>query len=212
VEADVLEYAEAIAAGFMKIYRTLLRYRDELLGEDGPLARFAEDEVRVILCSTRTCGLLLIESFHPDVLRDALDRDHSFDRLWAGVGQIPELARIIPAEREDLWRNDVPIFTTRPDSRDLCSSSGERIAEFFEVPDLALVRRRVQQLSDEDLTKQLWLAAARAVGDRLGALALQGEGDPTRGCSRMASRLLTRLAVRALCRWSNSVVRLQAWP
>ena len=211
---DALEYAEAIAAGFTKIYRTLLRRRFELLGENGPLARFAKDEVRVILRSTRTYGLLLAEGFHPDVLRDALDRDHSFDRLWTGVGQIPELARIIPAEREDLWRNDVPIFTTRPDSRDLWSSSGERIAEFFEEPGLALVRRRVRQLSDEDLVKQLWfirasltalatggegarraschltesqsapdrvrlLAAARAVGDRLGALALLGEGDAT---------------------------------
>ena len=211
---DALEYVEAIAAGFTKIYQTLLRRRDELLGENGPLARFAKDEVRAILRSTRTYGLLLAESFHPDVLRDALDRDHSFDRLWANVEQIPELARIIPAEREDLWRNDVPIFTTRPDSRDLWSSSGERIAEFFEEPGLAFVRRRVRQLSDEDLTKQLWfirasltalamgsvgarrashshsesqtapdrmrlLAAARAVGDRLGALALQGEGDAT---------------------------------
>jgi len=167
---DVLDYEEAIAAGFTNVYRTLLRHRDELLKEDGPLARFAEDEVRVILRPTKTYGFLLFGGFHPDVLRDGLDRDRLFDQLWAGVEHSPYLAKVIPAEREDLWRNDIPMFTTRPNSRDLWTSSGERIADFFDEPGLALVQRRVQQLSEEDLTKQLWFIRAS-----LTTLAMGGE-------------------------------------
>jgi lantibiotic modifying enzyme len=45
------------------------------LSETGALARFADAEVRVIVRPTRAYGLLLHESFHPDFLRDSLDRE-----------------------------------------------------------------------------------------------------------------------------------------
>jgi type 2 lantibiotic biosynthesis protein LanM len=157
---DVLDYTDALAIGFSSIYRLLLNHRDELLADDGPLTRFAEDEVRVILRATRTYALLLHESFHPDVLRNALDRDRLFDRLWVAVENRPYLTKVIPAELEDLQNGDIPIFTTRPSSRDLWSSSGERIAYFFDESGMALARRRVQQLSEDDLAQQLWFIRA----------------------------------------------------
>jgi type 2 lantibiotic biosynthesis protein LanM len=211
-QVDVLEYAEAIVSGFTSMYRLILKHRGELLSSHGPLARFAADAVRVILRGTRTYGFLLRESFHPDVLRDALDRDRLFDRLWVQVEHRPYLARVITAERADLMKGDIPIFMTRPESRDLWTSSDERIDDFFGEPSMARVQRHIQQLSEEDLTRQLWfvraslatlamgaeratrltyrltepqtmadrerlLTAARAVGDRLEALALRGEHD-----------------------------------
>jgi lantibiotic modifying enzyme len=52
------------------------------------------------------------------------------------------------------------IFTTRPGSRDLWSSTGKRIEEFFDQSGLAVVRDRVQRLSEEDLEKQIWFIRA----------------------------------------------------
>jgi len=98
-EINALDYTESLLAGFTKIYWLLLQHRDELLAEDGPLTRFAKDEVRVILRPTRTYGLLMMESFHPDVLRNALERDRYFDRLWVDVKNQPELARAIAANK-----------------------------------------------------------------------------------------------------------------
>jgi type 2 lantibiotic biosynthesis protein LanM len=57
------------------IYRLLLAHRAQLLPPDGLLAQFADAELRVILRATSVYGLLLAESLHPDLLRDALDRD-----------------------------------------------------------------------------------------------------------------------------------------
>jgi type 2 lantibiotic biosynthesis protein LanM len=159
-EVDVLEYTEAIIAGFSRLYDCLLKHRDELLSEEGPIARFAGDEARVILRATYTYGSLLQESFHPDVLRDALDRDRLFDRLWAAVEHLPRLAGVIPAERRDLENGDVPIFTTRPDSRHLWTSSQEVIPDFFEESGMALARRRIQQLNDPDCARQTWFIRA----------------------------------------------------
>jgi type 2 lantibiotic biosynthesis protein LanM len=159
-DVDVLAYAESIIAGFTHIYRLLQKHRDDLLSSDGPLARFAQDEVRVIFRGTRTYSVLLSESFHPDVLRDALDRDRLFDRLWGRVEHCPYLAKVIPAEHEDLQNGDIPMFTTQPGSRDLWTSSHERIADFFHESGMNLVKDRVRRLDDGDLAKQLWIIRA----------------------------------------------------
>jgi len=211
-EVDVLAYTNALVEGFSGIYNLLRKHRNEFLSDQGPVASFAHDEVRVILRPTHTYAVLLHESFHPDVLRNALDRERLFDRLWGPVEMQPWLAKVIPAEREDLQNGDIPLFTTRSSSRDLWSTSRGRILDFFDEPGLTLVKRRVQRLSDGDLMRQLWiiratlttmstgtrqaphrtyrptkpramanrrrlLAAARAAGDRLEALALHGKED-----------------------------------
>ena len=159
-EIDPLDYAEPITRGFTKMYRLLLQYRAELLSDDGQLARFASDTVRVILRPTLTYALLLRSSFHPDALRDGLDRDVMFDLLWVNTERFPHLAKIFPAEREDLENGDIPIFTTHPGSYSLWSSSGREIADIFDETSMSLVHRRLQRLSETDLQQQLWFIRA----------------------------------------------------
>lgn len=159
-EVHALDHVASLAAGFTAIYRLLHDHREELLAADGPIARFAADEVRVILRPTQTYARLLAESFHPDVLRDALDRDRLLDRLWGWVEQFPFMARAIPGERTDLQNGDIPLFTARPGARDLWSSAGERIPDFLDEPGLELTRRRTQRLSEADLDRQLWIMRA----------------------------------------------------
>ena len=160
VEVDALEYAEAIASGFTSTYDLLLENRAEFLADDGPLARFADDEVRVIIRPTRIYAKVLEDSFHPDLLRDAIDRERFFDRLWVGIGDAPHLAHTIRAEREDLNNIDVPLFTTRPGSRHLWTSRHERISDVLPESALASVRRRVEALSPHDLETQRWFVRA----------------------------------------------------
>jgi type 2 lantibiotic biosynthesis protein LanM len=67
---------------------------------------------------------------------------------------------VIPAERRDLERGDIPIFTTRPLSRDLWTSANERIPNFFDEPCMANVRRMIERLSEDDLERQSWFIRA----------------------------------------------------
>jgi type 2 lantibiotic biosynthesis protein LanM len=157
---DVILYTDDILRGFAQVYRLLLAHRDELLAEKGPLALFADDEVRVILRPTYIYGLLLQESFHPDFLRDALDRERHLDRLWVSIESAPYISRLISCEREDLWKGDVPMFTTRPSSCDLWTSAGTRIENFFKESAMYAVRQRISQLSESDLERQLWFIRA----------------------------------------------------
>ena len=159
-EVNVMDYTQSIVDGFTTMYRLLMKNKNELLSDNGPLSRFAEDEVRIIVRPTRTYGLLLYESFHPDMLRNALDRDQFFDKLWVGIKNLPYLAEVIPAEHEDLQKGDIPMFTTQPNLRDIWSSSGKRITDFLDESGMTLTMRRIRNFSEEDLTKQLWFIRA----------------------------------------------------
>jgi type 2 lantibiotic biosynthesis protein LanM len=167
---DPLDHVDAIAAGFERAYRLLVANREALASPSGPLARFGDDEIRVILRPTAAYDELLTMSHHPEVVRDALDRDRYFDRLQPAA-PTPAQARAVLAELADLHAGDIPFFTTRPTSRDLFTSRGERIEGFFEEPSFAHVQRRLAGLSERDLATQLRyvkssLATLRAGRDR----------------------------------------------
>lgn len=159
-EVDVQQYTDQIVSGFSHMYKLLQSHRDELLSNDGPLERFAQDEVRVVARATKGYGVLLAQSFHPDYLRDALDLERLFDRLWAGVEDNPHLLRLIQAERRDLLEDDIPIFTGRPASRDVFTSTGEKIDGLFEKTGMALCREHVAGLNEEDHRRQVWFIGA----------------------------------------------------
>lgn len=162
---------EAVVEGFRSVYRAIRCHRDELMAADGPLARFSGDDVRLVLRHTLVYSRLLSESFHPDVLRDALDRDHLFDLLWADVPESPHLGRIVADECRDLWNGDIPLFRAQVGSRDVETSSGRIVADFLPEPTDAPVRRRLREMSDDDLERQTWLIRA--------ALATRGAGRVT---------------------------------
>jgi type 2 lantibiotic biosynthesis protein LanM len=159
-DTNPLEFADAIVEGFERVYRTLEAHRDELLREGGILDGFAGDEVRVIARSTQIYGLLLQAASHPDTLRDGLDQERLLDRLWVGIRSQPQLEALIPAEHRDIEARDIPVFTTRPDSRDVWTSRGERLTGLLDEPGLARARRRVERLGEADLERQRWFIRA----------------------------------------------------
>jgi type 2 lantibiotic biosynthesis protein LanM len=154
---NAVDFRAEIAEGFAVLYRLLVRERDALLAPGGPIRRFGSDTVRVVIRATRAYGMLLSESLHPDLLRDALDRDRFFDRLWVGVDEHPTLARIVGAEHRDLRRSDIPYFFCRPSERHVWTSAGECIENFFERPSLDLVEERIRGMGEADLARHEWV-------------------------------------------------------
>ena len=157
-EIDTLDYLEAILTGFEQIYRLVLQQHDEFLHLVTTL--FAQDEIRMIFRPTRIYGKILQESSHPTLLRNMLTQERFCDHLWNSVPQLSFLPRVIPAERQDLFNDDIPLFTTHPHSRDLFTSRGERIAEFFLEPALAVAERIIQNMDERDLERQRWIIRA----------------------------------------------------
>ncbi|MGA3091033.1 MAG: type 2 lanthipeptide synthetase LanM family protein [Terriglobales bacterium] len=188
VEVDVATYSDSIVSGFSNTYRLMSELRSALVSPDGPLACFAGDEVRVIFRPTKSYAMLLYESYHPDALCNAAERDFMFDRLWVKALENPQLAAIIPYEKRDLWNGDVPKFTSKPGSRDLSAASRQRIPSFLDEPSIQSAMRRVEQLSEDDLARQLWVIRASlstlAAGPQLTSTRVQARDEDVTSVSQ----------------------------
>lgn len=152
-----LDYVEYLVRGFSDLYELMLKHRAELLDL---IARFEQDPVRVVLRATRLYQLFHDHSLNPDKLRDALELDCLYDKLWLNVKHLPYLSRVIRAERYDLHQGDVPYFTTLPGSTHLWTSTGQVIPDFLAEPTLQEVQNRLTRLDKSDLAKQLWFIRA----------------------------------------------------
>jgi type 2 lantibiotic biosynthesis protein LanM len=160
LEVDVLNFIPQIMTGFERTYRLIMAHRVELMAPDGPIEKFAHDEIRVVLRPTNAYGLLLHESFHPDLLRNGLDRDCFFDYLWSATDQQAFLSKVVAYEREELLLGDIPMFTSKPTLRDIFTGKQESIVDFFEQTSLKVVQQSLTNMSEADLNRQLWVIEA----------------------------------------------------
>ena len=165
---DVADFREHVIEGFACCYRALLRHRDQLASEDGLLDRFRGAEVRTLLRPTASYARLLGESWHPDLLRDALDREYLLESLAVAMQGVDVADQLVDSEVRQLVRQDIPFFSTTVDSVDLFDDDGVLIPGFFERSGLEAVRDRVRGLSEPDLARQIWLIEASMTGMRLG--------------------------------------------
>ena len=172
---SALAHRATLSRAFDATLSLVARERTTLLAPGGPVASFGKDHVRAILRPTELYALLLRETYHPDLLRDAKDRDHAFDRLSLGTEAQPWLARAMHAERYDLWRGDIPYFTVCASSRDLVTSTGEVIEHFFPESAMASVARKIESLDDDERARQAWF-----VDSALTALGSAGDAERLR--------------------------------
>ncbi|SEK75090.1 type 2 lanthipeptide synthetase LanM family protein [Nonomuraea pusilla] len=160
VPAEPARHVDQLVLGFRTGYDVILRHREEFAAAGGPLTAFAEVEVRAVLRATHVYGTLLDEGSHPDLMRDALNRDRHLDFLWSASSAEDSLLRVVPYEQADLWAGDIPLFTGRPGSRDLWDSRGERIPGFFPASPLDRVHAKLAGMGAADRARQEWIIRA----------------------------------------------------
>ncbi|GAA2793601.1 type 2 lanthipeptide synthetase LanM family protein [Kitasatospora paracochleata] len=177
--APYADHRAALFEGFRAGYDAIAAHRAELLGPDGPAARWTDSPARLIVRSTRLYTTLLDESTHPDLLGDALARDSVFAVLWTESAGDTARQRLIEHEIADLWRGDVPVFFHRPARSAVWTSREVRLDGLLPAPSLALVRAKLARMGEVDRHDQEWVISA--------ALAVAGSGTD-RPRSRLAVR------------------------
>ncbi|MFJ4667519.1 type 2 lanthipeptide synthetase LanM family protein [Kitasatospora purpeofusca] len=163
-QVEPAEHTEALVAGFRAGYAALAAGRDDLTGPRGLLRTFADAEVRVVPRATRVYARLLDESTHPDVLREAGARQAVLDLLRTDAVDDPGRPGLAEHEIADLWTGDVPLFTTRPGTRDLWTSGGRRLPGELAEPGLARVEAKLAALGAVDRKDQEWIVRAAMAG------------------------------------------------
>lgn len=149
-------FQDALCDGYRRMCRLLMSERDAVLAPDGPLRRFAGDEIRVLLRSTQIYYVILQEGYHPDLVRDALERDRYFDGLWPGMKRRPFLMGVAREEREALHRGDIPRYSSRPESRDLWSGPNECLPGFLWGVGLESSEARIRELNEATVERDVW--------------------------------------------------------
>ncbi|MCG8455712.1 MAG: type 2 lantipeptide synthetase LanM family protein, partial [Holophagales bacterium] len=154
-EVSVYDYRGELEEGFRRLYALAVEHRDILAAEDGPLAAFARAEVRVLFRTTASYGTILLESYHPHLQGDALERDRLLDRLWHAVLDRPFLEHLIHAERREMARGDIPLFVTHPETRKAFTWDGETLAVELDAASLHTVLDKLAAFGDADRRRQL---------------------------------------------------------
>jgi type 2 lantibiotic biosynthesis protein LanM len=171
------DHADAFVRGFEAMCALLVREREPLLAPAGMISRFAHDRVRAVLRQTGAYALLLDEALHPDCLRRGDGQERSLGRLESALRESPEIARVIPHERDALRRGDVPYFTAEPARTDLFPADGAPIDAYFAVSALDRVAHRLRRL-EEEASRQVWF-----VRTALASMARQRAGHPATSVS-----------------------------
>ncbi|MED7929204.1 type 2 lanthipeptide synthetase LanM family protein [Nonomuraea sp. LP-02] len=159
-KANAYEYRDDILTGYRTAYRILQDHRADFLRQDGPLAAFADDEIRMILRPTQLYYTLLTESWHPDYQQDALDRDNFLDALWSGYPDLPQRDAVIASEVTQIRAGDIPIFHSRPGTRDLYAHGRLLVAGMFDRSGLDRSRERIEGMSHAHREQQSWFIDA----------------------------------------------------
>ncbi|MEW1633674.1 type 2 lanthipeptide synthetase LanM family protein [Streptomyces sp. NPDC093801] len=160
-------HVEALCAGFRAGYTAIGAAREELLDKTALLKAFAEDEVRVVVRPTWVYATLLDESTHPDLLKDAGERQRVLEALRTDVFGAAPAPDLVDDEIAQLWAGDVPLFTARPGRDRLWGARGRPLADRTDRSGIARVAARLAALDTVDRQDQEWIVrAAMATASR----------------------------------------------
>lgn len=159
-QIDPFKYFDFIIKGFEEVSKFVINNKLLFIGEKGILKVFIEDEIRILFRQTQEYAQLINSSFHPDFLRDPIDREILFDYLWMQIPSNPILAKIVNSEQESLHKMDIPLFKCKINSTDLYDAFGEIYYEYFKKSGYQIVLDKINNFTLPEMEQQKWLIKA----------------------------------------------------
>jgi type 2 lantibiotic biosynthesis protein LanM len=147
----------AVLAGFRLGYEAIAAHRAELARLVGSCR---DIEVRLLPRPASEYRRLLADSTAPRLLRDAGDWEAALGALTATPADHRLARRLVPHELADLHAGDIPLFTSRPRSRDAWTSAGVQLPQVTQRPGLDGALGKIAGLSEVDRRDQEWIVSA----------------------------------------------------
>lgn len=147
---DPLNYTDSVISGFVDQYDFFVKNKQALIEKIKKL--FEHTQVRCILKSTQQYYDMIDYGNHFSCMKDHLEREKLFENQWACSYKNKQA---IQSEIEELLANDVPIFFTNVSTRNLVTSSGKEIKDYYSRTALDRVQARIEALSEADKAYQL---------------------------------------------------------
>jgi len=147
-------YSEDLKRGFLRAYNLIKNNKQEFLEH---LDCFKNDEIRVIFRNTAAYSHLLKEGKHPDLLRNRERTELHLNWLNFIQKEYPVIDVFSNAEKDDLFRQNIPYFYTNADSRDIWHNGKLLRNDFFNKSGYETAKEKINLLSDDDLERQCWI-------------------------------------------------------
>lgn len=195
-DAETKVPSNKILEGFCSTYELLEKNRTALLSGNGPLTRFRECQRRLIVRDTTRYGGLESDAFHPDLLRDDLNRAWHWDNLWSDTVTRPVVGRFVESELNQIQENDIPHFTTKVDGDEILGADGTKLKGISHSTAWQSARSRIRHLSNEDMRRQAWFIRASLGADdgfRANPLTHQSRSDALLGACEIGDEVIKGL-------------------
>ncbi|MEE6272097.1 type 2 lanthipeptide synthetase LanM [Georgenia sp. MJ206] len=141
---------EAFESGFTAAYALIASQRAEWAAPGGLLDGFRGARTRYIPRPTMIYAKVLSESYHPDFMRDGLDRALCLGKLLAGYTDRPVRDAMIAGEVDDLLVGDIPFFEIDVATGSILRLDGEESIERDGDTPLEVVRAVVGAMGPAD--------------------------------------------------------------
>lgn len=145
---DYQKYRLNILEGFNEFMSFILENKKECIEK---LNSFKGLSIRSLIKGTEKYASMLRYSDHPCYNNQMKYRERLMMNIWAYPYSDK---RIIKSEVNDLLFNDIPIFYTYTDSKDLTDSRGFIYKNYYEKTGLELATKRIEQLSKKEIRRQ----------------------------------------------------------
>ena len=147
-EVEVKKYSLRILEGFDDFISFIMENKDECLDI---LEVFRGQKIRLLTKGTEKYASMIRYANHPNYNREMKYRERLMMNLWA----YPYLdKRIIKSEVNDLLFNDIPIFYSYTDSRDLIDSKGNVYKDFHKLSGFELSMDKIKGLTEKEIRIQ----------------------------------------------------------
>lgn len=145
------DYKDEISLGFEEMMRFFMDKKDLLLSEDSKLNLFKGKIVRNVIKGTQLYMNMLNYSSHPNYSQDMLKREKLMENIWSYPYKNKE---VIKYEYSDMMYDDIPVFYSYTDSKDILSSNKSRVTDYFSESGLSKVYKRIENLDINEIQKQ----------------------------------------------------------
>lgn len=147
-EINYNDYLHFVLKGFVDFMEVIKNNKKSIISA---MNKIDNHKIRVLIKGTEKYASILRYANHPNYNKEMKYRERLFMNMWA----YPYFdKRPIISEVNDLLFNDIPIFESYINSRDLWDSSGNKYSNYFKKSGFQLAIERIEKLDKKELKLQ----------------------------------------------------------
>ncbi|HGO4018601.1 TPA: type 2 lanthipeptide synthetase LanM [Staphylococcus aureus] len=148
---DICLYRKEIKKGFQNFSETLLKYKNSKDFKELCKDVLENNKARILLRDTNQYGVIISHMYHPDFLKDMLDREKILENMW---GFPYPNKGIIYSEVEQMKKSDIPIFYFNTSEKYIFDDFNNKYEGILKDTSFNYFEKNIENLNMSEVEKQ----------------------------------------------------------